>query len=279
MNDDHNAQLLKLLATSMLLGGGANALFKTLGPGKKPFNPQRDIPSVDAGSMPVYVDVTPEQAGRYEHLTGLKAAAYTKTADQGPDYNWLTKSLVGGAGAATGWSVVNQVLAKIRKRNLDKQLSDAQSELAGLYGAKPTTDVGVTPDYKKLGSLHEAMDVAYTLFQARSNTKLAGEIKTAALQLEKNAGIIDSVGEAVAAPITAPVRSVGSYTVKSMAPILAAIALMAGYSAYNRQAPVAGKRRDLSAIARESRDSDPKPYVELRPRVVQVAHESDPAKA
>lgn len=249
--------LLKILASSILLGGGANAAFRSLAPGKKPFDPKRDIPSPESGAIPVYVDMTPDEAARYQELTGLDPVA-GKTASE-TDYNWLTKALVGGGGMYAGWSILDKVLDKLRKRKLDTQLEEAQNELGSLYSAKPLNTVGALPTHKKLGSLQKYMDSSFHMWKTAHN----GNIKP----MLKEAGIIDNIGEAAAAPILAPVKSLAGYSVKSVAPILAAIALLAGYSAYKKQAPVAGSRPDLAAIRKETRDTTPRPYVELRPRI------------
>jgi hypothetical protein len=253
----NTSDLLKLLATSMLVGGGANAAFRAFTPNKKVFDPERDTSSPEAGALPVYVDMTPEEAQRYEELTGLKATHTKSAADT--DYNWLSKALVGGGGAVIGWSVIDKILDNMRKRQLNTKLEEAQSELANLYAAKPIKHIGELPSSKKIASLHEFMDCSYEVWK----TAMAGNTQS----MLKEAGVLDSIGEAVATPIVAPAKSLAGYSIKSVAPILAAIALLAGYSAYNKQAPVAGKRPELSAIRRESIGDTPRPYVELQPRI------------
>lgn len=249
--------LLKILASSILLGGGANAAFRALAPGKKPFDAKRDIPGEGAGAIPVYVDMTPDEAARYQELTGLGPVA-GKTASE-TDYNWLTKALVGGGGMYAGWTILDKVLDKLRKRKLDTQLEEAQTELGSLYSAKPLSGIGAMPTHKKLGSLQKYMDSSFQVWKTAHD----GNLKP----MLKDAGLIDNVGEAAAAPILAPVKSLAGYSLKSVAPVLAAIALLAGYSAYKKQAPVAGARPDLAAIRKETRDSTPRPYVELMPRI------------
>jgi hypothetical protein len=84
---------------------------------------------------------------------------------------------------------------------------------------------------------------------------------------EKTAGVLDSIGSIAATPITAPAKSLAGYGVKSVAPILAAIALISAYGAYSKHKGVAGERRDIKAIRTEARNAEDRPYIELRPRV------------
>lgn len=255
--ETNSSDLLKLLATSMLLGGGANAAFRAFTPKKKTFDAPRDTSSPEAGAIPVYVDMTPEEAAQYEALTGIKATQTKQAGDH--DYNWLSKALVGGAGAYAGWNIIDKILDNIRKRQLDAKLEETQNELANLYAAKPIKNMNELPSTKKIAALHRYMDCSYEVWK----TAMAGNT----MPMLKEAGILDSIGETVATPIVEPAKSLAGYSVKSIAPILAAIALLAGYSAYNKQSPVAGNRPELKAIRQESIGEHPRPYIELQPRV------------
>lgn len=317
--NEHNKNLLKLLAASLVAGAGGNAAFRSVLAPKPVFNPKKDL--YTPGGTPVYVDMSPEEAARFEELTGVKSAT-VKTAElkkqADDDYSWLTKALVGGGGAMVGWNLLDRVLDNIRKRKLDGQLEQAQNDLSALYATKPIKGLKASPENKKIGALQNYMDGAYEFWksahyapkfeQGLKEANILPAISAAKMSVgdkdedpseadfakagikdqnlkqlitkahrlrkgkkksesEKTAGILDTIGSAAATPITAPAMSMAGYGVKSVAPILAAIALISAYGAYNKHKGVAGDRRDIKAIRTEARNAEDRPYIELKPRV------------
>lgn len=324
--NDSDKNLLKLIAASLATGVGGHALFRSILAPKKVFNEKKDL-YTPSGS-PVYVDMAPDEAARFEELTGMKSAnvkvaELNKEAED--DYSWLTKVLAAGGGAYAGWSILDKVLDTIRKRKLDNELSQAQSDLGALYATKPIKGVKDLPTNKKIGALQEFMDGSYEFWKAahyapsfelalkeagltpaisaskmeigdkeevseedfnkagvkdpnlkaiiakahriRKGKKAKSEGKSDS-KSDKTAGIIDSIGSVAATPVTAPIKSMAGYGLKSIAPVLAAIALISAYGAYQNHKGVAGDRRDLKAVRNEARQAEDRPYIELKPRVV-----------
>jgi hypothetical protein len=320
--NDSDKNLLKLIAASIATGAGGHALFRSILAPKKVFNEKKDL-YTPSGS-PVYVDMSPEEASRFEELTGMKSAnvklaELNKAAED--DYSWLTKALAAGGGAYAGWSILDKVLDTIRKRKLDGELAQAQNDLGALYATKPIKGVKDLPANKKIGALQEFMDGSYEFWKAAhyapnfelalKEAGLAPAISASKMEIgdkeevseedfnkagvkdpnlkalitkahrirkgkkdkkdtksDKTAGIIDSIGSVAATPVTAPIKSMAGYGLKSIAPVLAAIALISAYGAYQNHKGVAGDRRDLKAVRNEARQAEDRPYIELKPRVV-----------
>ena len=292
MSTNPNTDLLKLLAMSLLGGAGAAAGMKLLGPGKKaPFKPSRDIPGPESGAIPVYIDMSPEQQAAYMQLTGkapktaslklyidcddmteaTKLASIlnteivvTKDGEKtaGEDYNWLAKALVAGGGGVAGWKIVNAIFDNIRKRQLNSKLESVKSELADMYTAGDVTAADeMFPSRKKLGHLSAIIDEGYNLWT----------------ETRKTAGVVDSVLGGPASLIMDPLKGTAKSSLKTIAPLIAAIMLYSAYNTYSGNIGSAGKRNDLAAIKSETRKTQPRPYIELVPRVKQKADEAAPA--
>lgn len=286
MKKSANSELLSTLGIGLAGGAGAAAIYKLLNILKnrkssgRVVDMDRDYGSPGLGAIPVYVDMTPEEAAKYESITGKKVAAYTPrdtlvklayTGKIASDYNWLAHGAVGTLGGYVGYKVIKSLIDSINKRNQNRRMEDVKKELADLYAASALDDKNAEqlPTVKKLGALKNILDAGYEAF---ANKELLHKELLKA-NMSKTAGI---VGDITALPFEG-IKQTGSSMLATLAPVIATFLLMGGVSSYLANRGSAGKRDELKAYRKSLTRETPEPYVELRPRLKQKAQSQDPS--
>lgn len=285
-----NKELLQTAGKGALTGVGiATALklvnlLRSRNPGKRVVDVNKDLGSIGAGAIPVYVDVTPAQAKEFERITGQKVGyeteedRYVKMATQlklGNEYNWLAHGAVGLGSGLLGYNLIKRLMDNLQKRNINRRLDQVKQELADLYAssASPTSNTVDLPGAKKLGHLKEALESFYTLYENKDDIERA-YLLAKDHDLEKTASGV--VGKITSLGLT-PVKSTGMSILRTLSPFMAAIALLAAGSSYAKSKATAGNRGELKEMRRRFRETEADPYIELRPRVRQQARELDPS--
>ena len=273
------SEIATTAGTSALGGFGVAALIKLLHDfssrkgSKRTIDIDKDYGAAGSGSIPVYVDMDPEQAARYESLTGKKVASHVpdETLHKlAGDLNWLAKGAIGLGGGYVGYKVFQKIVDTMKQRDMDRKLEDAKAELADLYTTSIDDELGAPlPGAKKLAYLANVIDGCFDLYENRAES--FREI----VKLEKTAGIVGDISSLGFEPIKGTAKS----TLTSLAPFIAAILLASGATSYMAARGGAGDR-DLKKVYRQQlREDKHTPYVELTPRlkVKQKAKELDPA--